>query len=195
MRKKKLAAILLISFTLPGASSALFAANNSQNNIQEARKIVKQYASTLKHELKSALKEKGPVLAVESCHLKAPDITDNISQSSGWQVRRTSLKVRNLEDAPDKWENSVLRKFEKMNTEGIPVNKIEFSEVVTKKDGNKEFRYMKAIPTKKVCLQCHGSNIKSKVASQLDSLYPFDRAVGFKVNDLRGAFSLSKPIK
>ncbi len=192
--QKKLASLLLIGFTLSGSSSVLFA-NNTQNDIQEARKIVKQYASSLKHELKTALKEKGTTLAVESCHLKAPDISDNISQSSGWLVRRTSLKVRNLEDTPDKWENTVLQKFEKMHQAGTPVNKIEFSEVVTKKDGSKEFRYMKAIPTKKVCLQCHGSNIKSKVASQLDSLYPFDRAVGFKVNDLRGAFSLSKPIK
>ncbi len=194
MRKKKLAAILLIGFTVSSSCSALFA-NDSQNNIQQARKIVKQYAFTLKHELKSALKEKGTVLAVESCHLKAPDISDNVSHSSGWQVRRTSLKVRNLEDAPDKWENTVLQNFEQMNKDGAPFDEMEFSEVVTKKDGSKEFRYMKAIPTKKVCLQCHGSNIKSKVASQLDSLYPFDRAVGFKVNDLRGAFSLSKPIK
>ncbi len=193
MNKKQLLA-LLVGLSLPVYSSALFAKGN-QDTINEARNIVKQYAQSLKHELKSALKEKGTVLAIESCHLKAPDVTDDISHSSGWVVRRTSLKVRSLEDAPDKWENAVLQQFERMNKKGIDFDKMEFSDVVIKKDGSRAFRYMKAIPTQKVCLRCHGSNIKSKVASQLDSLYPFDRAVGFKVNDLRGAFSLSKPLK
>ncbi len=163
------------------------------SNIQQARSLIKQYAGNLKHELKTAIKQEGLAKAVEVCHLKAPDIARDASKQSGWTVRRTSLKVRNLEDAPDKWEFSVLKQFEARKQAGEPVKTMEYSEKVTK-NGQTWFRYMKAIPTQKICLQCHGEKIDSKVSRELDSLYPFDQATGFKVGDIRGAFSLSKKL-
>ena len=163
------------------------------SNIQQARSLIKQYAGNLKHELKTAIKQEGLAKAVEVCHLKAPDIASDASKQSGWTVRRTSLKVRNLEDAPDKWEFSVLKQFEARKQAGEPVKTMEYSEKVTK-NGQTWFRYMKAIPTQKICLQCHGEKIDSKVSRELDSLYPFDQATGFKVGDIRGAFSLSKKL-
>jgi hypothetical protein len=53
---------------------------------------------------------------------------------------------------------------------------------------------MSAIPTKKICLECHGANLAPEVAARLDALYPEDRARGFKIGDIRGAFTLSKSL-
>ncbi len=162
-------------------------------DVLKARALVKQLGGALKKELKAALKAKGPAGAIETCHLKAPDIAKAVGDQSGWHVARTSLKVRNLQDAPDKWEQQVLRMFEERKAAGEPLDKMEYSDVVVQ-DGKRLFRYMKAIPTGKVCLQCHGSDLKTRVSMQLDSLYPFDQATGFKVGDIRGAFSLSREL-
>lgn len=174
--------------------AAAAAAQNSGGNIEEARALVKAYAENLKKELKSALESEGAAQAIEVCHLKAPDIATEMSQQSGWTVRRTSLKVRILEDAPDKWEYKILKDFEQREEAGEDPGKMEYAEV-TEKEGKRYFRYMKAIPTRQICLKCHGEEIRPEVKKQLDSLYPYDQAVGFSVGDIRGAFSLAKPLE
>ena len=68
-----------------------------------------------------------------------------------------------------------------------------YAEVVEAADG-KTFRFMKAIPTAEVCLACHGSDITPEVAAAIDERYPDDMARGYSLGDVRGAFSLSKPL-
>lgn len=182
---------VLSTFLMSTTLSAIAATTQQDENIQQARQLIQQYGGHLKHALKTAIKQEGVAKAVEVCHLKAPDIATDVSDTSGWTVRRTSLKVRNLEDAPDKWEFSVLKKFKQRNAAGESAKLMDYSEQVNI-NGEAYFRYMKAIPTQKICLKCHGKKIASGVVKQLDSLYPFDQATGFKVGDIRGAFSLRK---
>ena len=71
---------------------------------------------------------------------------------------------------------------------------MEYSEIVKKGDGE-YFRYMKAIPTGSVCLNCHGFNIKEPIKTKINELYKNDKAVNYKKGDIRGAFTLSKKLK
>lgn len=192
MKHYVLSAFIAVSGLLPVFSGAGEAVTDTPD-VLKARLLVQKLASSLKKELKTALKQEGAAQAIEVCHLKAPDLTKELGDQSHWTVRRTSLKVRNLEDAPDKWELKVLEMFEGRKAAGEPLAGMEYSDVVMK-DDKRLFRYMKAIPTKKICLQCHGSDLKTKVSMQLDSLYPFDQAVRFKEGDIRGAFSLSREL-
>jgi hypothetical protein len=41
---------------------------------------------------------------------------------------------------------------------------------------------------------CHGSNIASPIAAKINKLYPNDKATGFKLGDLRGAFSITETL-
>ena len=109
-------------------------------------------------------------------------------------VGRTSLKVRNSTNAADDWELAVLKQFDARKAQGEPADKLEFFEV-TDHESQKTFRYMKAIPTGALCLNCHGENIKPEVDAKLKELYPNDQARGFKEGDLRGAFTLAKPAR
>ncbi len=190
LRRAILPLILLLAVTSLAAASEK---DQEQALLQEARRIVSRLDQRLKEELQKVLKREGTAQAVETCHLKAPDIVHEANRN-GWTVRRTSLKVRNLEDAPDKWEYKVLEELDRKNEADAPDSELEHWEVVTV-DGQKRFRYMKAIIAKQVCTRCHGTNIHDDVASQLDSLYPFDQARGFEAGDLRGAYSLSKPLQ
>ncbi|HAJ92017.1 MAG TPA: hypothetical protein DCO71_05280, partial [Gammaproteobacteria bacterium] len=126
-------------------------------------------------------------------NLSAPGIANTYSVRNGWNVGRTSLKVRNPANAPDAWERSVLESFEKRKDAGEDPVKMEYYEVV-RQEGVKELRYMKAIPTAKLCLACHGENIDSITRTRLEKLYPDDQAMGYKAGDIRGAFSISQPL-
>jgi hypothetical protein len=53
---------------------------------------------------------------------------------------------------------------------------------------------MKAIPTGKVCLKCHGEKIDPDVEASLKQNYPRDKARGFKEGDIRGAFTITQPM-
>ncbi len=184
--RKLLAAIILCSIT-PG----LVQADAHLDKVTEARGVVKQFFGNLKGELQAAMKAGGPVTATSVCQARAPIITDMSSANSGWDVGRTSLKLRNPENKPDTWEKKVLDDFEARKQAGEDLKNMEYSEIVMS-DGRKSFRYMKAIPTAELCLNCHGLNIKPEVASLLDELYPTDQAHGYNAGDIRGAFTLQK---
>jgi hypothetical protein len=160
---------------------------------QKSREAIKALGGELKNTLQASMKTSGPIDSVAMCQIKAPEITNQISQSKGMVVARTSLKYRNQKNKPDAWEKSVLEKFEQRKQKGEAVKTMEYSEL-TEHNGEKVFRYMKAIPTGEVCLKCHGSNVPQPIASKINSLYPDDKATGFKMGDIRGAFSVIQSI-
>ncbi|MGQ9660366.1 MAG: Tll0287-like domain-containing protein [Thermochromatium sp.] len=164
------------------------------NLTEEAKQIVKEFAQQLLAELKSAIESGGPTEAIAVCNERAPAIAAELSESSGWEVGRTSLKTRNtVLNTPDAWEREVLESFEARLAAGQPIDTLTRAEVVNGERG-RMFRFMKAIPTVELCLTCHGEHIADPVIKALDEHYPDDRARGFKVGDIRGAFTLSKPL-
>ena len=54
---------------------------------------------------------------------------------------------------------------------------------------------MKAIPPAGLCLACHGEQLDSVVKARLETLYPDDQALGYRVGDIRGAFTITQPLK
>jgi hypothetical protein len=162
--------------------------------VEESREVVKDFMQQLKAALQQAMKEGGPVNAIAVCNEKAPQIAERMSATSGWEVGRTSLKVRNPSNAPDEWERAVLESFETRKAQGEPAAKLEHYEIA-EQDGQAVFRYMKAIPTGQLCVICHGENLSEPVKAKLDALYPQDRARGFQVGDIRGAFSIVQPLE
>ncbi len=173
------------------ASTLALAASDPEQLAAEARAKVKPFMSALKGELKKAMKAGGPARAVSVCKEKAPEIAANLSKEMGWELGRTALRYRNPNNAPDTWERKVLERFEKEKAAGADVKTLEHYEIV-EQDGQRVFRYMKAIPTGGICLECHGEQLKPEVAAKLDALYPGDQARGFKPGDIRGAFTFRK---
>jgi len=185
-----LSAVLLVSTGPSFASTDELTART-----QSSRAVIKQFFGSLKGELVGALKAGGPVNALGVCNVKAPEIAEYHSKTKGWDVARTSLKVRNPANAADSWETQVLNSFEDRKAKGEDVTKMDYAEIVQNADGKKEFRYMKAIPTaQKPCLACHGGKLSSEVVAKLDDLYPEDKARGYKAGDIRGAFTIRQPM-
>lgn len=161
---------------------------------EEAVKVVMSFGGPLKQTLGAAMKEGGPVHAIGACNEKAPAIAEQAeAASSGWTVGRTSLKLRNPNNEADAWELATLQEFEARKAAGESPDAIVKAEVV-EENGQKTFRFMKAIGTADVCLNCHGDALKPEVVSKLDGLYPSDQARGFSKGDIRGAFTLKKAL-
>lgn len=185
--------LTVITLSLAAIAPDSYAADDYAAEITASREMVKEFMQTLKQELQAGMQEGGPINAVSVCNLTAPSIASTYSARSGWDVGRTSLKVRNPDNAPDAWERSVLESFEARKRAGEDPMKMEFYEVV-RQDGSSKLRYMKAIPTARLCLACHGEQVDSVTKTRIDKLYPHDQATGYKAGDIRGAFSITQPL-
>lgn len=160
----------------------------------EARLITKELLTSLKEALLTTLTNQGPVEAIAVCSEEAPDVARTLARRHhGWSVGRTSLKVRNPKNKPSRIERITLEQFESKRRAGTPPEKLETSEIVDI-EGRREFRYMKAISTAALCLTCHGDPIAVPVRDRIRSQYPHDRAIGYRVGDLRGAVSLRRSL-
>ncbi len=156
---------------------------------KEAVGIVKRFGGSLKPELKKALKSGGPAHAISVCSEKAPAIAHKLSTDTGWYVKRVSLKPRNPGAKPDAWEEKVLQMFDQRQAKGEDPKKMAYAEVV---DG--KFRFMKAQGVEQVCLNCHAAKVKPEVEAALKEKYPHDKARGYSLGQIRGAFSLAKDL-
>ena len=184
--------LTVFALGLTAITPQLYAADYTAE-VAASRETSQEFMQTLKKELQAAMQEGGPVNAVSVCNLTAPAIASTYSIRNGWDVGRTSLKVRNPGNAPDAWERAVLVSFEERKRAGEDPAMMEFYEVVDE-DGSQELRYMKAIPTAPLCLACHGQQLDSIVKKRIETLYPQDQALGYKEGDIRGAFSITQPL-
>jgi len=183
-----------ILFLIASIASHSAIADGHQQFTQQSQAAIKEFSGTLKGSLVAAMKSGGPIEAITVCNQVAPIIAEELSKKYGMEIARTSLKVRNQSNKADAWEKEVLTQFEQLKENGDPVPSLVFSETVNA-DNGQEMRLMKAIPTGKVCLKCHGSNIDESVQKSIHELYPDDQATGFKLGDIRGAFTIRKAVE
>ena len=154
----------------------------------------RQFFTALKAELKAGMQKGGPATAIEVCRTQAPAIARRVGEESGWRVGRTSSRLRNPANVPDPWEAKVLAEFAAQAQAGNPPDKLIYGQVVTDRRGRRIYRLMKGIPMEGMCLVCHGPSPAPAVRAKLKALYPQDQAIGYRPGQLRGAFTLSKPL-
>ena len=178
-----------------GDTPAVLQADSTAEIVSEestrAKAAIGAFASALQAELKNAMQHGGPVNAIGVCNTTAMPITAKVSLEQGLKLSRVSLKNRNPANAPNDWQGEVLESFENRKAAGDDLATMAWSEIAAI-DGKKQFRFMKAIPTGALCLQCHGSDISPEVSARLTELYPGDMATGYAAGDIRGAFVVTR---
>jgi len=166
-----------------GLMLPLTASSDESALLLKSRELTAEYASLLQAELKAAMSEGGPVAAISVCQDRAPAIASELSRRSGAKIGRTSLRFRNPGNAPEPWQRDVLADFDTGATQEFFVE-----------TSQGESRFMKAIPTGPVCLACHGDTLAAEIQEALDGGYPHDRARGYTLGQIRGAFSIVWPV-
>lgn len=187
---------------MPGATMGavlLFAAISAGAQdpawIGEARKVATSVPPKLLMVLTDEIAKGGPEGAILVCRDKAPQLAKAASAETGWSIRRVSLRNRNPRAVPDAWERAALEDFDRRAAAGEVPASLEKAEIVTE-DGKPVQRYMRALPTQELCLNCHGvpEKLSPAVKERLKALYPDDKAVGYRPGEIRGAMTIKKPV-
>jgi len=139
-------------------------------------------------ELNDAIEFGGPAYAVDVCHLKAIPLTDSVGTAEirSYDIKRTSEKFRNPENAPDEYERLAIGYFSEMLEDGKELPEKYIQEI---RDGDKvHYYYYRPILMSGICLNCHGNpeNIDPFVYASIREHYPDDRATGYQSGDFRG---------
>jgi hypothetical protein len=166
------------------------ACSNDQNNtlnetaaptrdyVKEGNDITNATQMVLLKNVANGLKTNGPAATVEFCNTHASRLVDSLSIAHNANISRISAKNRNPENAPDKFESRLLASMEQNNIADTLVGTVYYKSI---KIGMQP------------CLKCHGipeEQINGKTLSTLQSLYPNDKATGYKLGDFRGAWKV-----
>lgn len=189
---RKLAPLLAAMIALC-ALSPLHADDNQL--LGETRAVALAMPKNLLAVLQEEMAKGGPVGAIAACREHAPKMAQAASAKTGWQIRRVSLKNRNLKAVPDDWERTALEEFDRVVAAGADPATLE-THATVEIDGKKIYRYIKALPVQPLCLTCHGNatDIPADVQAALASLYPDDKATGYVAGQIRGAITIKRPL-
>ncbi len=163
---------------------------DQQQLAAEGKALIQEYAGALKAELMAGVQEGGPANAIAICNTRAPEIAAALS-TDGWTIGRSSHKLRNPANAPDAFTAAAIEDFLAKIADGATPQQL-VATGITEENGQRVFHMVKAIPTGKLCLNCHGATVAPGVEEKLAELYPEDQARGFEVGDMRGVFTLTK---
>ena len=182
---------IIKSFSLISISCALVLSASAAKSTQmmEAKNVAKSSAKlllqTLGKNMKMNMKKGGPLQALDFCSNQAYTLTEEVNSKlpQGVTVKRISSQQRNPLNKPTKEESEVLATFKKsLKKEG------KVSPVIIKNAANDTYTFYKPLIIKKqVCLKCHGTLAEGKLKSEIQNRYPHDKAMGYKMGDLRGA--------
>lgn len=163
--------------------------------LDEARKVASDLPPKLLAVLSAEIDKGGPAGAIAVCRDQAPILARQASAASGWTVRRVSLRNRNPAAIPDAWERAALEDFDRRAKAGEKPSGLEKGEVVTEGQA-KIYRYVKALPTLELCVNCHGptDRLSPAVKAKLGELYPQDKATGYHPGEIRGAITIKRPL-
>ncbi len=161
---------------------------------ERSRALADQLMSELKTELGKAMQQGGPVAAVAVCKSRAPEIAARLSASSGAEVSRTALRLRNPVNAPDDLERAVMQGFAAELSSGLPAATAPPEAILESRSARGiERRYLRAIVMQPVCLACHGASLAPELEMAIAHDYPQDTATGFETGQLRGAVTVRWP--
>ncbi len=137
--------------------------------------------------LMGTIQKKGTLEALKFCNHNAYKLTDSMSVKFKATIKRVSDKPRNPKNTANKEELAIIDTYKKT------LSKKEKLKPQTKEVNGKTHFYA-PIVTNTMCLQCHGKpnkQIKPTTLEKLASLYPTDKAQGYKENQLRGIWSIT----
>ena len=198
MRHLKIACTLLLLFVLSNCETqreGVFVPNNAEKaHIEQVGEpIAQELMKTLIGALGKAVEEGGAENAIGICNSDALVLTASMVAESDaiTAVKRASARYRNPRNAPDSLEQVALDFFESALQQSGQLPPAFTQKIV--RNGETHYRYYKPLAVAAVCTTCHGEpqQIAEGIKMKLATLYPEDRALGYKPGDFRGVIRVS----
>ena len=184
---------IVMSLLITNISHSETIETNKSEILNEAKGLLKETSKQYKNTLIQGLQHNNLIKALKYCNKEVKQLISKDNEK-GFAIKRVSLRPRNKNNYPNLYEKEILEKFNKLSLKDNKKLVLEHSEIIKDKNNNK-FVYVKAIRIKEVCLNCHGSNINDDLKKEIEKLYPDDKAINYKLNDIRGAFVMYRKIK
>ncbi|MDQ1341097.1 MAG: hypothetical protein QG567_2255 [Campylobacterota bacterium] len=175
-------------------SATFLYAETMKNATVEAigKETALELKKTLMSKMQESIKKDGVVKTIDFCAKNALVLTEEVgSQKKGVKIKRVSQKQRNDFNAPDKIDEVAFEYFKQLKEHDGEYPSSFMTRLRHKK--NKDiniYRYYEPMIIQEPCLACHGSDIKPEVKKAINSFYPNDKAVDYKLGDLRGLISV-----
>ena len=190
--------LLLITLTFTSCSENKTSNNKKEVDVLKAEDPLQEELDYLELGKEIALKTKGnlgkyliPALgsfgsegALDICNTKAIQITDSMAKELNASIKRVSDKPRNQSNQANDSELAYIQKWKESNENGESQGP-ELLEI----DGKIVGYY--PIITNQMCIQCHGvpmEDINKATLAKINTLYPNDKATGYKSDEIRGLF-------
>lgn len=136
--------------------------------------------------LLQAVQKSGTATAVDFCNVKAIPLTDSLSKKYGVIIQRISTRNRNPINAATTDDAKILGQFDLTKKPMLRDTLLKNAE---------DYTYYKPIRVAMpACLNCHGNpgtDIDRTTLQVINNKYPNDKATGYQLNDLRGAWKLT----
>ena len=185
---------IVISLLITNISNSETIETNKPVILNEAKILLKETAKQYKNTLIEGLQHNDLKKALKYCNKEVEKLISKDNEKDFF-IKRISLKPRNKKNYPNLYEKEILEKFNKLSLKDNKYMALEHSEIIKDENNNNKFVYAKAIRIKEVCLNCHGSNINDDLKKEIQKLYPDDKAINYKLNDIRGAFVMYRNIE
>ncbi|MDD2356679.1 MAG: DUF3365 domain-containing protein [Thiovulaceae bacterium] len=154
--------------------------------VNSGKIATKTLLETLQKNMQQHMKKGGVMDALNFCSTEAYALTDKVNSElqKGVTTKRISIKYRNPANEPQADELKVLNSFAEIKTA-----KKALPEYVVEKVDEHTYKFYKPLTiNNQVCLKCHGDISGDKVLEKaINERYPTDKAVNYKMDDLRGA--------
>ena len=184
---------VVMSLLITNISHSETIETNKSVILNEAKDLLRETSKQYKNTLIQGLQHNNLIKALKYCNKEVKQLISKDNEK-GFAIKRVSLRPRNKNNYPNLYEKEILEKFNKLSLIDNKDLVLEHSDII-KDENNNKFVYVKAIRIKEVCLNCHGSNINDDLKKEIQKLYPDDKAINYKLNDIRGAFVMYRNIK
>ena len=139
--------------------------------------IASMHDSVLR-ELGNAFDVGGADKAILSCHIDSVLVTQHLARE-GVAAGRTSDRLRNPTNAPRRWAATLVNANAGRMAADVDGYAVDLGDKVG---------VLRPIVERSICANCHGpaEQLSAGVRRELAERYPADRALGFKVGEIRG---------
>jgi len=181
----KFAKIILVFLV---CSIILLASNEPNENMTKiiVKKSMKIVEKSLKRALENEIRKNGLVSGANFCLLRGARIMRSVDKKLGSNIhiKRITSKPRNMLNEANDGQKKILDYIQKKKLQ------YKMPKMVIKEINKKHTQIYIPIMIRGLCLKCHGT-IKTrdkKAYANILKNYPYDKAVGYKNNELGGAF-------
>ncbi len=157
----------------------------------DGRMVVSEINKVFEDMYTKAIEEHGLLGAIDYCGDHAFDVLDSLGHYYGVGLKRTSLKYRSPENAPDSLDYAILNNMKDLGEQGVDVTPMSM------KFAGGDGIFYAPIKMKSMCLPCHGmklrGDIKDEVWKKIRERYPDDKSYDFNLNEMVGVWGVYFP--